>query len=78
MRSFRATVQHDEDTGYYWAEVPSLPGVVTQGATIEELRERLQEAIALYLDVLKEDGQPLPPGDAEPDRPMEVTVTVAA
>jgi predicted RNase H-like HicB family nuclease len=77
MQSFRATVQHDEDTAYYWAEVPSLPGVVTQGATIEELRERLQEAIALHLDVLQEDGQPIP-GVADPDRPMEVTVTIAA
>jgi predicted RNase H-like HicB family nuclease len=77
MRSFGATVQHDEDTAYYWAEVPSLPGVVTQGATIGELRGRLPEAIALHLDVLKEDGQPIP-GDADPDRPMEVTVTVAA
>ena len=36
------------ETGY-WAEVPSLPGCVTQGETLEEVRVMLQDAVAGWL-----------------------------
>ena len=32
------------ETGY-WAEVPSLPGCVTQGETLEEVRAMIQDAV---------------------------------
>ena len=35
---------HREADGSYWAEAPSLPGLVTQGDTMQELEENLQEA----------------------------------
>ncbi len=41
---------HPAEEGGYWAEVPSLPGCVTQGESMEVLRENLQEAIELYLE----------------------------
>lgn len=44
------TVIHEEDGGY-WAEVPSIPGCVTQGDTIEELIQNLYEAIEGCLSV---------------------------
>ena len=36
------------ETGY-WAEVPSLPGCVTQGETLEEVRAMIQDAVAGWL-----------------------------
>ena len=33
------------ETGY-WAEVPSLPGCVTQGETLEEVRAMIQDAVS--------------------------------
>jgi predicted RNase H-like HicB family nuclease len=43
-------IVHPAQEGGYWAEVPSLPGCVTQGDSMEVLRENLQEAIELYLE----------------------------
>ncbi len=42
---------HKAEEGGYWAEVPSLPGCVTQGETLGELRANLREAIDLWLSV---------------------------
>lgn len=38
----------------YVAFVEELPGANTQGATLEEARENLQEAVALVLDANRE------------------------
>jgi len=37
-----------------------LPGCVATGKTIEELRQRMSEAIELHLDGMREDGLPVP------------------
>lgn len=61
---------HTEATGGLWAEVPALPGCFSQGETLAELKENIREAIALYLETLKEEGR-----DAEPDvQILEVAV----
>jgi predicted RNase H-like HicB family nuclease len=44
----------------YSAYVPDLPGCITTGRTLEETEQNIQEAITLYIDTLKEDGQPIP------------------
>ena len=44
-------IVHKAEEGGYWAEVPSLPGCLTQGETIDELKANLQEAIGLWLSV---------------------------
>jgi len=38
-------VIHEEETGGYWAEVPTIPGCATQGETMEELLRNVDEAI---------------------------------
>ena len=38
---FKVVVEKDE-TGYYVAEVPALPGCVTQGRTIEEVKKNVK------------------------------------
>lgn len=52
------------ETGY-WAEVPSLPGCVTQGETLEEVRAMIQDAVSAWFasawDVaMKDRKRPLP------------------
>ncbi len=39
-----------EENGRYCAEVPDLPGCVTEADTLEELKSMLKEAITLYLE----------------------------
>ncbi len=38
-----------------------VPGCVATGSTVEEVRTRMAEAIALHLQGLREDGLPAPP-----------------
>lgn len=63
MQSFTVVIEPDEDE--FHALVPSLPGCHTFGATIDEALHHIKEAIALYIDGLIENGQPIPV-EAEP------------
>lgn len=40
---------HEAEEGGFWAEVPALPGCVTQGESMEELESNLHEAIEGWL-----------------------------
>lgn len=53
-------VFHPEPEGGFTVTVPSLPGCVTYGKTIEEAKKMATDAISLYIDTLKEDGEPIP------------------
>ncbi|MEW6263967.1 MAG: type II toxin-antitoxin system HicB family antitoxin [Thermodesulfobacteriota bacterium] len=44
-------IVHPAEEGGYWAEVPALPGCVTEGDTWEELMANLREAITGWLSV---------------------------
>ena len=44
----------------YSAYVPDLPGCISTGKTLEETENNIKEAIELYIDTLREDGQPIP------------------
>ncbi|MCH7989566.1 MAG: type II toxin-antitoxin system HicB family antitoxin [Planctomycetes bacterium] len=44
-------IVHESEEGGYWAEVPSIPGCVTQGETFEELLGNLYEAVEGCLSV---------------------------
>lgn len=48
-----------EDRGYV-VTCPALPGLVTEGRTIEEARAMAKDAIMGYLMTLREDGLPIP------------------
>jgi predicted RNase H-like HicB family nuclease len=43
------------------AYVPDLPGCIATGVTLAETEAAIREAIALHLDGLREDGEPIPP-----------------
>jgi predicted RNase H-like HicB family nuclease len=42
-------IVHPAEEGGFWAEVPSLPGCVAQGETMEELRSNLREAVEVWI-----------------------------
>lgn len=44
------TIRVNEEGGRYWAEVAEVPGCFASGASLDELREALEEALALCLD----------------------------
>ncbi|MEH1929689.1 type II toxin-antitoxin system HicB family antitoxin [Nostoc sp.] len=42
---------HPAQEGGYWAEVPALPGCITEGDTREEVMANLKDAIEGWLEV---------------------------
>jgi predicted RNase H-like HicB family nuclease len=52
---YRVLIEQDED-GVFVAQVPSLPGCISQGMTRGEALSNIQEAIDVYLESLKPSG----------------------
>jgi predicted RNase H-like HicB family nuclease len=61
---FRVVLTRDED-GFYIAEVPSLPGCISQGKTRKEAIDNIKDAIIGYLVSLKKHNEPIPPSIEE-------------
>ena len=57
--SFKVIMTPDE-TGGYVVTCPALPGLVTEGDTLEEARAMAADAIRCYLEVLQVDGELIP------------------
>jgi len=55
MKEFTVIIQRDEE-GYYVAEVPGLKGCHTQAKSLDELMERIKEAIQLCLELYGEEA----------------------
>ena len=51
----------DEPDGLYYAAVPSL-GLVTHGAGIESAMAAARDLVSLWLEELRESGEPVPEG----------------
>jgi predicted RNase H-like HicB family nuclease len=49
------------EEGGYIVTCPALPGLVTEGDTLEEARAMAKDAIRTYLESLRKDGLPIPP-----------------
>ncbi len=49
MKTFTVIYEHDE-ADWWVADVPSIPGCHTQGHTVEQARERILDALSLYVD----------------------------
>lgn len=56
----RRVLLYPGEDGFMVAEVPSLPGCISQGRTREEVLDNVREAISLHEEVLRERGEPLP------------------
>ncbi len=53
----RRVILYPGEDGYVVAEVPSLPGCISQGKTRDEVLTNIREAIALHTEVLQERGE---------------------
>lgn len=62
VRKFKVVLQPEPEGGYS-VFVPTLPGCASQGETEAEALANIKEAIALYLEGLKADRQPIPSSD---------------
>jgi predicted RNase H-like HicB family nuclease len=60
-------VVHEAEEGGYWAEVPAIPGCATQGESMDELMQNLQEAIEGCLSI-----EVAPPESGGTERMLEL------
>jgi predicted RNase H-like HicB family nuclease len=58
QRQFDVIIERDGE-GYYVASVPQLPGCHTQARSLDEVVQRIREAIELCLEAEGEPGQSL-------------------
>ena len=61
----------DEDGGYT-VEVPSLPGCISYGVTVEEALANIREAIELHIESMKAHGEEIPDDLPSPLQVMSV------
>jgi len=71
--SYRVLLRKEPEGGYT-VVVPSLPGCVTYGDTVEQAIEMAKEAIELYLESLKDHGEEMPTEEGT----LEYTLMVKA
>lgn len=74
--SFTVLFEPAEEGGYV-VKCPALPGLVTEGDTLEEARENAKDAIQGYLESLAKDGARLPADKEIRLEPVKEKVTVA-
>ena len=74
-RSYTIVLIPEPEEGGYSVLVPSLPGCVTQGETVQEAIEMAKDAIEGWIAVAKKHGEPIP---EETDSPRTIRIDVAA
>lgn len=58
-RTYRILLTKEPEGGYT-VTVPALPGCVTYGETIDHAMSMAQEAVELYVETLRAEGDPIP------------------
>lgn len=73
--SFTVQFEPAEEGGYV-VTCPALPGLVTEGDTLDEAREMAKDAIRAYVESLRKDGLPIP-FEPQSREPIKEHITVA-
>ncbi len=68
----RQVILIPNEDGGYTVEVPSLPGCITEGATVNEALENARDAIALHIESMVAAGEDVPE-----DAPAPIQVAYA-
>lgn len=63
MTRYMVVIERGEST--WGAHVPDLPGCIAVGDTRDEVVRLIREAIALHIEELRRDGQPVPKPSSE-------------
>ena len=61
-----------QDEGGYHVYAPDLPGLHTQGDTLDESIANAEEALQLYVDGLRADGRPIGVGVVRKRIPIQL------
>jgi len=64
------------EEGGYVVSFPALPGLVTEGETLDEARAMAVDAVRGYLEALQKDGRPLPESEAHTAEVIRDEVTI--
>ena len=71
-RTYRIVLRK-EPIGAYTAFVPSLPGCIIFGETVEKALEMAKDAIKGYIEVLQEEGEPVPDDNETLEYSLQLT-----
>jgi len=63
----RYAVVYETADSNWAAYVPDLPGCITTGATLEETKRNIREAIEVHLEAMREIGEPVPEATSDVD-----------
>jgi predicted RNase H-like HicB family nuclease len=77
MSNYQFTVVIEPDEDQFHAFVPALPGCHSFGATLDEVRANITEAIQLHVECMQADGE-LIPVEQEPMFITRLSVPVSA
>lgn len=55
-----AVIIEPSPDGSWWAYVPDLPGCTSAGASADEVRANVREAIDFHIESLREHNEPVP------------------
>jgi predicted RNase H-like HicB family nuclease len=83
MRHYIALIHKDTDSDY-GVSFPDLPGLIAAGVDLDDARAMAEEALALHIEGLAEDGEAVPEPSsleeimADPENRAGVAVLVAA
>jgi predicted RNase H-like HicB family nuclease len=75
---------HKDKKSDYGVSFPDFPGVITAGKDIDDARNMAEEALALHIEGMLQDGKPIPPPAslkdimADPANKGAVVIVVAA
>ena len=59
MKRYVVVIEKVPDSNYC-AFVPDLPGCISTGDTLDEIKQNIREAIEFHLEGMREDGLPIP------------------
>lgn len=65
MNEYKTVVYWSEEDGVYVVNVPALPGCMAHGRTRDEALRRVEEAVGLWIDTARKDGQCVPTPSSE-------------
>src|SRR5437868_9690645 len=71
--TFTVLFEQAEEGGFV-VTCPALPGLVTEGDTLEEARRMAEDALRGYLESLVEDGLPIPSDKSPIAEPIEIAL----
>ncbi|MCL5026565.1 MAG: type II toxin-antitoxin system HicB family antitoxin [Chloroflexi bacterium] len=75
MRRYTLLLIPDAEEGGFTVRVPALPGLTTEGDTLEESIANARDAIALWIKSAEKHGEPIPDEELPP---QTITIEVAA